>query len=202
MRIQGEKLPRFSKYVEEIGVNKDIARAYQKTLSQVKAMEARFEKLTASKFGGPGMRFAEPKSIYQMSFAKYQTPENRNEYIMKELIELKQMQTFRGLAGMHQEKLDNYMTNVAEGMEKEGYSPEQVQKFMNKYLEAKELDRQDYIHGRSPEFRAWEFVSLTGGKSISLRYMSVSADKTAEEVAELQNDISDFIGAINAYLGK
>lgn len=189
MRIKGDKPPKFSTFVKEQGISPVVARAYQKSLGQVKAMIGRFQTMTREKFGGAGMKFDIPRSIYQMDFKKWQSVENKNDYLMSQLVELKQMQTFQGLAGMHQQKLDSYMVNVAKAMQESGYSPDMVREFLNKYQSAKEADRQDYINGRPPQYRQWEFAAKTGGRAIEEIYKSKKGKNMTEE-AEMGPDIT------------
>ena len=87
-------------------------------------------------------------------------------------------------------------------MERDGWSPEQIKKFTDKYKAAKQEDEENYLKGKKPTFKAWEFAALTGGKAITLRYNAarVSGDKAAE--AQIEQDISEFYNAITTFLGE
>ena len=202
MRVKGSTVPSLRSYAQSAGIDYGLALKYQRTLGMVKMRTNQFEALTASEFKAPGVKLAAPPSIYQFNFRSTQTTANKNDYIMSKLLEIQQMTSLPGLAGMHQDKLDEYMANVALAMERDGFSPEQIEAFTKKYEEAKAEDEQNYLKGRKPTFKAWEFAALTGGKAITLRYNAarVSGDKAAE--AQIEQDISEFYNAITTFLGE
>lgn len=197
MRLSSKR-PSLKTLAKDIGVDYKLAREYQQALGQVKATVGKFETMTRKKFGGKGMRFEIPQSIYQMKFGKHDNP---NDYVASRLLELRQMQGFAGLAAFHSEQLDQYMKNVALAMGREGYSPAEVKAFLEKYRDAKRRDQEAYIKGKAPSFQAWEFVSLTGGADISMRYMSLSKYLEDDEM-DMENDILQFREAIDAYIGE
>ena len=206
MKVKGARLPSLRDYAAAAGVDYGLALKYQRTLGMVKMRESQFEKITAAEFDAPGIKLAAPPSIYQFNFRSTQTAANKNDYIMSKLVELQQMTTVSGLAGMHQQNLDNYMANVALAMERDGWSPEQIKKFTEKYQAAKAEDEQNYLRGKKPTFKAWEFAALTGGAAITLRYnaakVSTGDDKEDAKInAEIEEDISDFTAAIAQYIG-
>ena len=194
------KRPSLKSLVAKQGIDYNLAKAYQKALGQVKATIGRFARKTRELFGGEGVSFEIPQSVYQMNFRKRESADSKNEYLMARLLELRQMQSYAGLASYHSEQLDRYMENVALAMGREGYTPAQVQRFINRYKKDKEKDEELYIKGQPPEYNAFRFVSRTGGADITMRYMSLSKYLEDDE-ADMEADILAFQEAIEYYLG-
>lgn len=194
------KRPSLKSLVAKQGIDYNLAKAYQKALGQVKATIGKFARMTREKYGGLGVKFEIPQSVYQMNFRKRETADSKNEYLMARLLELRQMQSFAGLTSFHSEQLDRYMENVALAMGREGYTPSQVQKFLNQYYKDKERDQELYIKGKAPEYNAFRFVARTGGADITMRYMSLSKYLEDDE-ADMEADILAFQEAIEYYLG-